>query len=159
MHRSRLGRLEVASVYAVGWGKPLLPKAAHPHGRILCVPQRPRPLLPHVNVLFFCAPPLALGSKKPCIASVILLEKRHIHKHVELIGFCKTILAKALACGGHVFLLLPSYDNSPPMHEKWLFTSFYILNSLTNSSNVFCLVIWNLDVKFFFELHNEFYCI
>src|SRR5690554_7376586 len=41
--------------------------------------------------------------------------------------------------------------------EEFLFCSFYISNCLTNSSNVFSLVVWNLDVEFFFELHDKLY--
>src|SRR5690606_19639221 len=39
----------------------------------------------------------------------------------------------------------------------YLFCCFYIRDSLTNCSDVFCLVIWNLDIKFFFEFHDQFY--
>ncbi len=35
------------------------------------------------------------------------------------------------------------------------FSFFYVRDSLANSRNVFSLVIWNLNIEFFFELHNK----
>lgn len=36
---------------------------------------------------------------------------------------------------------------------------FYVRNSLTNSRDVFSLIVWNLDIKFFLKLHDKLNCI
>jgi hypothetical protein len=41
----------------------------------------------------------------------------------------------------------PAYNKVCGLY--YIFSFFDVRNSLTNSSNVFCLIVWNLNIKFF----------
>src|SRR5690606_9936469 len=44
--------------------------------------------------------------------------------------------------------------------EVFYFLFFCVLdirNCLTNSCNVFCLIVWDLNIEFFFEFHDQLY--
>jgi len=62
----------------------------------------------------------------------------------------------ASGSGTNVENIVNYFDlNLPISFEVSLDSDELLQDSLTNCSDVFCLIVWNLNIEFFFELHDK----